>query len=466
MILEGSQTDFGTQILIYVPLSLIVASSFLSSPAVFLLVGLNVGAYFSIQAFGITLPDNVGPQSGMITIIGLVLMLLTNFRNNLEKIRITEIQAANRELEILSAGLEQRVAERTKALEISAEISRSLASILDPAQLAGTVVNQVRDAFNYYYAQVYLFDPANENLVLTAGTGEAGAIMLKRGHSIPKGRGLVGRAADTKKSILVSDTARDPNWLPNELLPNTKAEAVVPIIIGEKIMGVLDVQDNVTNDISPEDITLLESLAGQVAISLQNAQLFLQAQNFQNQFSLAVEGSNDGIWDWDLRTNQVYFSPRWKAMVGYEENELNNGFADFEALLHPEDHDAALAAVNEYLSGKSPAYDIEFRFHHKDGSYRWIRARGKALRDEKGAPYRMAGSHTDITQSREEQQNIAKRAQQQEALNLITQKIQSATTIESALQITARELGHALGQKPTLVTLEPTTQPDKIESAS
>jgi PAS domain S-box-containing protein len=263
----------------------------------------------------------------------------------------------------------------------------------------------------------------------------------------------------------VSDTSQDPNWLPNELLPDTKAEAVVPIYFGDKVLGVLDVQDNVTNDIFPEDMTLLESLAGQVAISLQNARLLSQAKSFQDQFSLAVEGSNDGIWDWDLRTNQVYFSPRWKAIVGYEEHELTNGFADFEALLHPEDHDRALAAVNDYLSGKIPAYDIEFRFHHKDGSYRWIRARGKALRDDKGAPYRMAGSHTDITEGRTEQQNIAKRAQQQEALNLITQRIQSATTIETALQITARELGRALGQKPTLVTLEPTTEPNKTESA-
>jgi len=174
----------------------------------------------------------------------------------------------------------------------------------------------------------------------------------------------------------------------------------------------------------------------------------------QEQYALAMQGSNDGLWDWDIRTNQVFFSPRWKEMVGYAVDELNNGFADFEALLHPDDHDRVLAAVNDYLTGQSETYDIEFRLHHKDGSYRWIRARGKALRDASGAPYRMAGSHTDITDSKLAQQDLAKRAREQEILNLVTQKIQNTMRIEDALQIAARELGHALGRKPVRITLD------------
>ena len=83
---QGNSAEYGTLILIYVPLSLIVASSFLSAPAVFLLVGLNIGAYLSIQALGVVLPENIGAQAGIITVIGIVLMLLTNFRNNTEKI--------------------------------------------------------------------------------------------------------------------------------------------------------------------------------------------------------------------------------------------------------------------------------------------------------------------------------------------------------------------------------------------
>jgi len=174
--------------------------------------------------------------------------------------------------------LEQRVANRTKALATSAEVTRRLATILDPGQLVGEVVNEVRNAFDYYYAQIYLLDEAGDNLVIAGGTGEAGASMLASGHSLPKGRGLVGRAADANASVLVPDVSQEEGWLPNELLPETKSEAAIPISVGNQVFGVLDVQHSMVNGLTAEDVTLLESLAGQVAISLQNARSYEQSR--------------------------------------------------------------------------------------------------------------------------------------------------------------------------------------------
>jgi putative methionine-R-sulfoxide reductase with GAF domain len=174
--------------------------------------------------------------------------------------------------------LEQRVADRTKALATSAEISRRLTSILDPRQLANEVVNEVRNAFDYYYAQIYLLDDAGENLVIAGGTGEAGAAMLAKGHSVPKGRGLVGRAAGANASVLVLDVSQEDDWLPNELLPDTRSEAAVPIAVGDQVLGVLDVQHNLVNGLTEEDVILLESLAGQIAISLRNARSYEQSR--------------------------------------------------------------------------------------------------------------------------------------------------------------------------------------------
>lgn len=176
-------------------------------------------------------------------------------------------------------GLEQRVADRTRALETSTEVSRRLSTILDQEQLAKTVVDELVSSFGYYYAHIYRFEGEDRNtLVMKGGTGEVGQMLLARGHTIEKGRGLVGRAAETNTVVLVNDTLNEEGWLPNELLPETRSEIAVPIAIGDQVLGVFDVQHNELNAFSEEDARLLQSLANQIAISAQNAQAYADTQ--------------------------------------------------------------------------------------------------------------------------------------------------------------------------------------------
>ncbi|MDQ3960710.1 MAG: diguanylate cyclase, partial [Pseudomonadota bacterium] len=130
----------------------------------------------------------------------------------------------------------------------------------------------------------------------------------------------------------------------------------------------------------------------------------------QARLRLALQASNTGLWDWNLKANEVYFSPEWKHQLGYENHEIPNRYEEWEARLHPEDRTRTLNAVRASIKDPASAYEVEFRLRHKDGSYRWILARASLLQDPEGHAYRMLGSHTDITERKEAENQLAQLA--------------------------------------------------------
>ena len=121
----------------------------------------------------------------------------------------------------------------------------------------------------------------------------------------------------------------------------------------------------------------------------------------QIRINLAARASRVGFWDWDLKQNSVYFSPEWKAQIGYEPDEIANEFEEWRVRVHPDDIDGAMAAIKSHIQGDTDYYTTEFRFRHKDGSYRWIFVRGAVSRDIDGVAVQVVGCHIDITAQKE-----------------------------------------------------------------
>jgi PAS domain S-box-containing protein len=116
----------------------------------------------------------------------------------------------------------------------------------------------------------------------------------------------------------------------------------------------------------------------------------------QERWQLVLQGSNDGIWDWNLQTNEVFRNPRWSAMLGYQCDELQNKHLVWADLIHPDDREWVVATQQQYLYRQIPQYAVEYRLRCKDGTYKWVLSRGQAVWDEQGQPIRIVGSNTDI----------------------------------------------------------------------
>jgi diguanylate cyclase (GGDEF)-like protein/PAS domain S-box-containing protein len=118
----------------------------------------------------------------------------------------------------------------------------------------------------------------------------------------------------------------------------------------------------------------------------------------EERYALAARGANDGLWDWNLTTDEVYYSPRWKAMLGYAEDEIGGSPFQWLNRVHREDVERLKAQINAHVAGLTPQLEDEHRVFHKDGAYRWVLCRGVAVRNGNAKAYRMAGSQTDITE--------------------------------------------------------------------
>jgi len=178
------------------------------------------------------------------------------------------------------SGLEERVAARTRDLAIVAEVGTATSSIQETKRLLQEVVDLTKERFNLYHSHIYLLDEQARLLVLAAGAGEPGRVMVSEGRSIPLDReqSLVARAARERKGVTVNDVTQEPDHLPNPLLPDTRSELAVPMIAGGTVIGVFDIQSDQVGRFTESDVNIQTTLAAQLAVSIQNVRSFEQSK--------------------------------------------------------------------------------------------------------------------------------------------------------------------------------------------
>ncbi|MDF2441114.1 MAG: hypothetical protein JWN98_2098 [Abditibacteriota bacterium] len=155
-------------------------------------------------------------------------------------------------------------------------------------------------------------------------------------------------------------------------------------------------------------------MTGGVCLGYRQLQDSFQLRVAEERYALAVRGANDGVWDWNLRDDRIYYSPRWKAMLGLSDAEVSSSPDEWFSRVHAEDIDRVRRKIDDHLEGRDPHFECEYRMCHQDESYRWVLSRGLKVVEidgkSKGNPSRMAGSQTDVTERRLAQEELVTKA--------------------------------------------------------
>ncbi len=364
-----------------------------------------------------------------------------------------QVEKSTAELVTANKKLQQEIAERKQAekerdrfinqLRTAAEVSSQLTAILDIEQLLYNVVSLLQSRFNLYHVHVYLLNDRGDDLIMRMGSGEIGRKLRHRKHHIRLNtiKSLVARAARTRQIIAVENVHNEPNFMANPLLPETRTEVAIPMIMARKVMGVLDVQDNVPHHFTQADLDVFSALAGQIATALHNAHLF----EGQKKTEAALRESEqrfrtvaDFTFDWEYWVspagNPIYVSPSCERVTGHSPSEFQRNPALLQEIVLEEDRELISTHLKQEMASDQPA-SVVFRIVNKEGQVRWIGHACQPVYGPDGKKLGRRASNRDITEQKHAENALWHYTTRLETLHQIDRDILSARQPETIAQV-------------------------------
>ena len=435
---DNFSDDAITSSLAWLVIPLLIGSAIFPFFGLLALVGLNLIAIALLPALFPAI-QTTGGAIAFFIVISVLVVVINIYRRGLERARRAELAERNQALQVVQASLERRVEERTQELVTVAALTERLSANLNLAELLVALVNRVQELFSYYHVHVYLVDETGQNLVVAEGTGSAGESLKASGHAIPLNAptSLVAQAARTGQVVRIDDVTQAEDWLANPLLPDTRSEMAVPILLAGEAVGVLDVQQDEVAGLDEADAGVLRALANQVAVAIRNAQAFAQTEA-----ALAEARA----------LQEQYLAQSWQeTQLGGEEYHYHRPDA-------PQPDGVAMAAQ----SAVTELIKIQDRVIGRLQLQETDLTRQRRLTDQELAFVRAIADQVGQTaESLRLFEETRQQADYERLLGEVTQKIRQAPNLESLAKTAAESLHEVLGGSGGRVTFQvETSQPD------
>jgi PAS domain S-box-containing protein len=335
-------------------------------------------------------------------------------------------------------------------------VTLDLLSTLNLDDLLESIVYRAAQLFETDSGYLDLLDPSENYLIPTVAIG---VLKETSSPSVLPGQGMSGVVWQTGQPHVVENYDAWPNR--TQGFPTGKISAVIgsPLTLEGKVIGALGLAHRHDSDrqFSPEDAQALTGFAQLAAIAIQNARLFTASQQelrerkqaeaalreSEERLRLAVAASHQGLYDTNVQTGVSTVNDEYATLLGYSPAEFRKQNVDWLDSVHPDDQERVISVYKDYLAGYLPEYRVEFRQHTKSGDWKWIFSLGKVLEwDKDGNPLRMLGTHTDVTERKQNQQQVERLLERQIALNRLGLRLGSTLNLEDICRIAYEEIQH------------------------